>query len=170
MDGTFTPAEVEGWTLEGVRFSKKGEWEPLALTSIPPRVFSEVMRDLDLVVSVAHRGGVDPEASASTVGMRTALLQETCALLKINNVRVKDSHALITGQLGNYNVHLGSAVVHRQPGGHLCIVPVHAQHRGRLFLPFADDDPKTAEVLSKTIMLARDAEIQDPNILDQIRG
>ena len=51
----------------------------------------------------------------------------------------------------------------------VCIVPVHAQHRGRLFLPFADDDPRTAEVLSKVILLARDDEIQDPSILEQLR-
>src|SRR5262245_27133940 len=51
----------------------------------------------------------------------------------------------------------------------LCIVPVHTQHRGRLFLPFADDDPRTAEVVSKVLLLARDHEIQDPTILEQIR-
>jgi hypothetical protein len=55
------------------------------------------------------------------------------------------------------------------PGRALFIVPVHAQHRGRLFLPFADDDPKTAEVLSKILLLARDKQIKDPSILDQIR-
>jgi hypothetical protein len=166
----FTPAEVEGATLEGVHFVKRGEWKPLPLTAVPPRLFSEVMRDLDLVVSVAHRGGVDPEASASTVEMRAALLKETCSLLKLANVRFKDAHVLIAGQLGDYSVHLGSGVVHRQPGGALCIVPVHAQHRGRLFLPFADDDPKTAEVISKVLLLARDEEIQDPGILDQLRA
>ena len=55
------------------------------------------------------------------------------------------------------------------PGGSICLVAVPAQHRGRLFLPFADDDPRTAEVLAKVILLARDAEIQDPTVLDQIR-
>jgi hypothetical protein len=45
---------------------------------------------------------------------------------------------------------------------------VHSQHRGRLFLPFADDDPKTAETVSKILLLARDKEIQDPSILEQI--
>jgi len=39
----------------------------------------------------------------------------------------------------------------------------------RLFLPFADDDPRTAEVVSKVLLLARDREIQDPTILEQIR-
>src|SRR5262249_42446121 len=133
-----------------------------------PLVFSEVMRDLDLVVSVAHRGGVDPESSASTVEMRATLVRETCALLKLSNVTVQGRNVLIEGKLGSYSVHLGSGVVHRQPGGALCIIPVHAQQRGRLFLPFADDDPKTAEVVSKVLLLARDTEIRDPSILEQI--
>ena len=37
------------------------------------------------------------------------------------------------------------------------------------FNRFADDDPKTAEVLAKTLLLARDEEIKDPRILRQIR-
>lgn len=167
--GVITLLEVENATLDGVRFTKRDDWLPVPLKSVPPRLFSEVMRDLDLVVSVAHAGGVDPEASASTVEMRAGLLRETCSLLKLKNVRLKSSHALIDGELGNYSVHLGSGVVHKMPGGSLCIVPVHAQDRGRLFLPFADDDPRTAEVVSKVLLLARDREIQDPVILGQIR-
>lgn len=55
----------------------------------------------------------------------------------------------------------------QQPGGYSCIVPVHSQQWGRLVLPFADDDPKTAEVMAK-VLLARDQEIKDPTILEQI--
>lgn len=168
-DYFLTPADVEGLTIASVLFHTRDGWKPIPLADVPPRVFSEAMRDVDLVVSVAHRGGVDPEASESTVEMRAALVRDTCDLLAIDNVRLNDRHALIDGRLGSYSVHLGSAVVHRLPGGHLCIVPVHAQHRGRLFLPFADDDPKTAEVVSKVCMLARDHEIKDPTILEQIR-
>jgi hypothetical protein len=166
--GITTPLEVEGLTFDTVQFLDR-EHKPLELPKVPPRIFSEVMRDLDLVVSVAHRGGVDPEASASTVEMRTALLQETCELLGIKNVKLNKSHAVIKGFLSDYTIHLGSAIVHRLPGGAVCLVPVHAQHRGRLFLPFADDDPKTAEVISKTLLLANDQEIQDPIILEQLR-
>lgn len=170
QEGFFTPAEIEGLTLESVFFTKRSDNEPVKLTSLPPRLFSEAMRDLDLVVSVAHRGGVDPEASASTVEMRAALVEETSRLLKLGNVRVKDRYALIKGDLGEYSVHLGSAITRKMPGESLFIVPVHSQHRGRLFLPFADDDPRTAEVMSKVLLLARDRDIKDPNILDQIRG
>lgn len=84
-------------------------------------VLSEAMRDVDMVVSVAHRGGVDPEASASTVEMRSTLVRETCRLLKLDNVRLQNAHALVDGELGHYSVHLGSAGVHRLPGGALCI-------------------------------------------------
>jgi len=165
---TFTPLDVEGLTIEGVRFTRRGEWKPMPLAEVPPRLLSEAMRDLDLVVSVAHQGGVDPEASASTVEMRAALVREAAALLKLDNVRFQKSHVLIDGKLATYSIHLGSAIVHLQPGGFVCIVPVHGQHRGRLFLPFADDDPRTAEVVSKVLLLARDREIKDPTILEQL--
>ncbi|MBN1318590.1 MAG: DUF4132 domain-containing protein [Anaerolineales bacterium] len=168
LGGYFTPAEVEGLTLEEIRFTRRGEWKPLDLVDIPPRIFSEVMRDLDLIVSVAHMGGVDPEASESTIEMRASLIRETCAMLGITNVTLQGKRALIEGELSSYSVHLGSSVVHRQPGGAICIVPVHSQHRGRLFLPFVDDDPRTAETLSKVLLLARDKKIKDPVILEQI--
>ncbi len=56
------------------------------------------------------------------------------------------------------------------PGTALPIVAVHSQHRGRLFLPFAAADPRTAEVLSKVLLFARDREIRDPGILQWIRA
>ena len=163
-----TAAEIEGLTVETVQFRKRDETKLMKLSAVPPSVFSEVMRDVDLVVSVAHRGEVDPEASASTVEMRSALVRETCSLLGLKNVSLKGTHAIINGYYGQYSLHLGSAGVHRIPGGALAILPVHAQHRGRLFLPFADDDPRTAEIMSKVLLLARDEEIQDPSILDQL--
>jgi hypothetical protein len=39
-----------------------------------------------------------------------------------------------------------------------------------VFLPFADDDPRTAEVIAKVVLLARDDTISDPTILEQLRG
>ena len=170
QEGFFSPAEIDGLTLEEVRFSPPGSWDAVTLDQIPPRIFSETMRDLDLVVSVAHIGGVDPEASASSIEMRAALVTETARVLELDNIRIEEPRVFVDGSLGRYNVHLGSAMTHRQPGGALFIVAVPSQYRGRLFLPFADDDPKTAEVLSKVLMLARDAEIRDPTILEQIRA
>ena len=170
QEAFYTPAEIEGLTLEEMVFTPKGLWTEMDLRDVPPRLFSETMRDLDLVVSVAHRGGVDPEATASTVEMRAALVKETCELLGLENVELQPNHAIVRGQLGTYSVHLGSANVSLMPGTALPIVAVHSQYRGRLFLPFADDDPRTAEVLSKVLLLARDREIRDPSILEWIRA
>ncbi len=167
-DGMFTPAEAEPPMIDGVHFTRRGEYLAQPLESVPPVVFSEAMRDLDLVVSVAHAGGVDPEATASTTEMRAALIRETARLMKLDNIELVGAHAVISGKLGEYSLHLGSGTVHRRPGGALCIIPVGAQHRGRLFLPFADDDPKTAEIVAKALLLARDHEIKDPTILEQL--
>ncbi len=167
--GYSTPAEAAAPAVGSVSFRRRGDWKPVKLTDVPAVLFSEAMRDLDLVVSVAHVGGVDPEATQSTTEMRAALVATACALLKLSNVKLEGKHALIAGEYGHYSVHLGSAVVHKQPGGALCVVAVNAQHRGRLFLPFADDDPRTAEVVSKVLLLAKDHEIQDPTILEQLR-
>jgi hypothetical protein len=168
--GFLTPGDAAAPAVGAVVFHRRGDWRQLPLSEVPGLIFSEVMRDLDLVVSVAHVGGVDPEATQSTVAMRADLLRETCRLLKMENVNLDGRHALVRGEYGHYSVHLGSGVVHKQPGGALCVVPVSAQHRGRLFLPFADDDPRTAEVISKVLLLARDRDIQDPTILQQIAG
>lgn len=168
MADWFSPAEVESPTLETVVFSDLKTGQNVDFSLIDARIFSEVMRDIDLVVSVAHAGAVDPEASHSSIEMRSVLLKETMRLFKINNVEIGGNHARIKGKQGEYSVHLGSAVVHQLGVGYLSILPVHSQHRGRLFLPFVDDDPKSAELISKVLLLARDEQIQDPTILRQL--
>ncbi|MCL9660907.1 DUF4132 domain-containing protein [Paenibacillus hunanensis] len=165
----FSPADTEAPTLETVQFHDRSTYKPIPLEDVPPIVFSEVMRDLDLVVSVAHVGGVDPEASLTTIELRRVIVEETTRLLKLDNVKIDRNHAMIQGKLGEYNVHLGSAIVHKQTVGAIHIVPVHSQHRGRLFLPFLDEDPRTAEIVSKILLLAEDQKIKDPQILEQLR-
>jgi len=170
VNGWGSPTEVEDATIDDVTFHPAGRWQPLPLADVPARVFSETMRDLDLVVSVAHTSGVDPEASESSTTMRGRLVDETASMLGMTNVEVGGHHARVKGMLGTYSIHLGSGVVHRIPGNAVCIVPVSAQHRGRIFLPFADDDPRTAEVVAKVVLLARDDKIKDPTILQQLVG
>ncbi|MDH6303628.1 hypothetical protein M2459_000438 [Parabacteroides sp. PF5-5] len=165
----FSPADAEAPTLEWVAFHDRKTYKQIPIEKIPDILFSEVMRDVDLAVSVAHVGGVDPEASHSTIEMRRAIVEFTMPLFKLTNVRFEKNFAFITGTLGNYNIHLGSGVIHQEAGSAIAVLPVHSQHRGRLFLPFVDEDPKTAEILSKIILFAEDQKIKDPFILDQIK-
>ncbi|WP_084410739.1 DUF4132 domain-containing protein [Paenibacillus glacialis] len=170
MADWFSPSESEAPTLETVQFFDRNTYKSVALDKVPPILFSEVMRDVDLVVSVAHVGGVDPEASLTTIEMRSVIVRESLRLLKIDNVRLEGNYARIDGSLGEYGVHLGSGMVYRQATGAMHIIPVHSQHRGRIFLPFIDEDPKTAEILSKIVMLAEDKKIKDPQILMQLQS
>ena len=170
MADWFTPADIEAPTLEYVAFFHRKTGEALKIDDIPEVIFSEVMRDVDMAVSVAHAGGVDPETSHSTVEMRAAILSFTLPLLRLNNVRVDGNHALVEGKLARYSIHLGSGVIHQIGGTMLSVLPVHSQHRGRIFLPFVDEDPKTAEIISKVILFSEDHKLKDPTILSQISG
>lgn len=170
MADWFSPSDVESPTLESIVFSHRKDFKNIALGEIPPYIFSEIMRDVDLVVSVTHTGGVDPEASLSTVELRKVIAEESARLFKLKNVSFKDRHILVQGKMASYNIHLGSGVVHKQPGGYLNILPVHSQHRGRIFLPFMDEDPRTAEIVSKMLLLAEDHKIQDPTVLQLIQS
>ncbi len=165
----FSPSDTEAPTLEWVEFSDRKTFESLTIDKVPDLIYSEVMRDVDLAVSVAHAGGVDPETSHSTIEMRRAIVEFNLPLFGLKNVTLTDSHALIRGTRAVYNVHLGSGVVHQEGGAMLNILPVHSQKRGKLFLPFVDEDPKTAEIMSKIVLLAEDKKLKDPFILDQIR-
>ena len=165
----FSPADIEAPTLEWVDFFDRKTFKKLPIDDVPDLIFTEVMRDVDLVVSVAHVGGVDPEASHSTVEMRRAIVQYSLPLFHLTNVRLEGSHAHIHGKRGDYTVHLGSGVVQQKAGAMINVLPVHSQHRGRLFLPFLDEDPKTAEIVSKIILFAEDGKIKDPFILEQIK-
>jgi hypothetical protein len=123
---------------------------------------------LDLVVSVAHVGGVDIEASLSSIELRAVIVEETAVLFQLNNVTIEKNHIFIKGKKGDYTIHLGSGIVHKVPAQMLSISPVSTQSRGRIFLPFVDEDPKTAEIVSKVLLLAKDGEILDPSVLSQL--
>lgn len=169
MADWFSPSDVEAPTLEYVIFTDRKTGKHLKIKDVPDIIYSEVMRDVDLAVSVAHAGGVDPETSHSTIEMRRAIVACNLSLFQTKNVTLEGNHAIIDGKLGQYTVHLGSGVVHQLGNAMLFVVPVHSQRRGRIFLPFVDDDPKTAEIMSKILLFAEDQKIKDPNILRQIR-
>ena len=165
----FSPADIEAPTLEEVQFFDRKTFKPILIDEVPDLIFTEVMRDIDLVVSVAHIGDVDPEASHSTIEMRKAIIEFNCKLFKLKNVTFTENHALIKGERAEYSIHLGSGLIHQKAGSAINVLPVHSQHRGRVFLPFIDDDPKTAEIMAKVLLFAQDDKIKDVFILEQIK-
>lgn len=164
----FSPSDIEAPTLEWVVFSNRKTFQSLKIKDVPDIVYSEIMRDVDMAVSVAHAGGVDPETSHSTIEMRKVIIEFNLPLFGIENVVLSGSHAIITGKRAEYNIHLASGIIHKAAGHMINVLPVHSQSRGKIFLPFIDEDPKTAEIMSKIVLFARDEKIKDPYILSQI--
>lgn len=164
----FSPADIEAPSIDYVAFTSRRSGQPVLIRDIDDITFSEVMRDVDLAVSVAYVGGVDPLTSFSTLELRQTILRYTCQLMQLANVTIDGHFAVIRGGFNTYRVHLGSGVVHQDGGSAIHIVPVYSGHRGKVYLPFLDEDPLTAQILSKTILLAEDGKIKDPEILRQI--
>ena len=168
----FSPSDVEAPTIEYVRFSRT-RYVPDApdfqISNLDPLLYSEVMRDIDMAVSIAFVGGVDPETGQSTKELRAAIVRCTAELMKFANVSISGNHVYIKGMLANYTVHLGSGLVRQEGGTVIPIIPVHSQHRGRIYLPFMDEDPKTVEIISKVVLLAEDNKLKDPTILKWIQ-
>jgi hypothetical protein len=164
--------------------------EPLPLETIPPLVFSEIMRDVDLFVGVASVGN-DPSWSdggpggryrdywqsysfgelSATAQTRRALLEHLLPRLKIaGRCTLGDRFLVVRGSLRTYKIHLGSGNILMEPNDqYLCIVPKQTVAGGeRVFLPF-EGDATLAVILSKAFLLADDAKITDPTITSQLK-
>lgn len=165
----YTPAEIESPTIEEVRFVNNKTNKAANMKDLSKILYSETMRDLDLVVSVAYVGGVDPLLNHTTIEMRKKIIEHNLKLFKINNYKLEEKHISIEGKLGSYSIHLGSGTIHVKGKGMLPVFPVHSQQRGHIFLPFVDEDPKTSEIISKILMLAKDHTIKDPSVLVHLR-
>lgn len=172
-----------------------GRWgrqrdEPLPLETIPPLVFSEILRDVDLFVGVASVGN-DPNWSdggpggryrdywhsysfgelSATAQTRRALLERLLPRLKIaERCSLSDRFLNVRGDLRGYKIHLGSGNILMTPNDqYLCIVPKQATtDHERLFLPF-EGDGVLSVILSKAFLLAEDTKITDSTITSQIK-
>ena len=155
-------------SIDWIDFYDRMNDKVVSVKEVPDIVYSEIMRDVDLAVSISYVGGVDPETCRSSIEMRKVIAEYNMELFGLKNVEFAGNHAVITGKRGSYTVHMGSGIVHRRGGPQIYIRAVPAQRRGRIFLPFVDEDPKTAEILSKIILFAQDDKIRDAEILRQM--
>ena len=185
-------AHASGGGYQTVQWNRGGEGEPLPLEDIPPLVFSEIMRDVDMFVGVASLGN-DPNwldggsevryrdywhsysfgdltESAKT---RKQVLEMVVPRLKIaRHCKLTDKFLVVRGDIRTYKIHLGSGNILMEPNDqYLCIVPARGaggMAKDRVFLPF-EGDQTLAVILSKALMLAEDKKISDPTITRQLK-
>lgn len=53
--------------LEYVSFHNRKDYQPITISEIPPVIFSEVMRDVDIAVNAGHDRSTNPDVSPSTL-------------------------------------------------------------------------------------------------------
>ena len=161
----------------------------LPLTDVPAKVFSEVMRDVDLFVGVASVGN-DPNWQdggpegrfrdywqdysfgdlSTTAKTRKAVLGRLVPRLKIaDRCSFADRFLVVRGDVRTYKIHLGSGNILIDPGDrYLCIVPNASQAKADTpMLPF-EGDRTLSVILSKAFLLAADDKITDRTILSQL--
>ncbi|MEU6421815.1 DUF4132 domain-containing protein [Streptomyces spiralis] len=174
-------------STDQVRFDRRteGAWREAPLAEVPPLVFSEAMRDVDLFVGVTSIAA-DPdwtdagpgrtywersgfaELTASAEARREALERILPRLKIAERCSLDGRFLVVAGDLRTYRIHLGSANILMEPdGSYLCIVPARASSNGKVFLPFEDD--RLSLILSKAFLLAADTKITDESILMQIK-
>jgi hypothetical protein len=182
-------ASGSGFTSRAARPGDAEINEPIPLADVPPLVFSEIMRDVDLFVGVASVGN-DPtwqdggpegryrdywhgysfgELSA-TAQTRKVVLERILPRLKIGDrCSFSDRFLVVRGDIRTYKIHLGSGNILMSPNDqYLCIVATQgAGEPGGVFLPFEGDNTLSI-ILSKAFLLAADAKIKDPTINRQI--
>lgn len=164
--------------------------EPIRMEEVPPLVFSEIMRDVDLFVGVGSIGN-DPawqdggrearygeywqnysfgELSATAISRRE-ILERLIPRLKIaSQCTLSDRFLVVQGTRRRYKIHLGSGNILMEPNDqYLCIVPDAKARAGtpQVYLPF-EGDATLSIILSKAFLLAEDKAIKDPVILRQL--
>ena len=170
-----------------VRFYENGQ--QLNMIDVPPLVFSEVMRDVDLFVGVTSIGndpdwtdngnnrftnywqGYTQQDLTQTAKTRKAVLEKLIPKLKIaNQCSFTERHLVVKGKIRTYKIHLGSSNILMEPNDqYLCIVPdQRTKTSGGLFLPF-EGDRMLSIVLSKALLLAADDKIKDLTITRQLK-
>lgn len=176
-------------TTDQVRFCDSAGG-PRPLEQVPPLLFSELMRDVDLFVGVCSVGN-DPTWTdqgqrtgfdywrdfafgqlSESAQTRRELLERLLPRLKIaDRCSLTDRFLVVRGDLRLYKIHLGSANIVMEPNGqYLCIVRDASRSRdGHPILPF-EGDGTLAVILSKAFLLAEDRKITDPTIVRQIRA
>jgi uncharacterized protein DUF4132 len=188
-------------TTDEIRFMPigPGPQRPLALSDVPPLVFSEAMRDVDLFVTVASVAvaGNQPVAMAAresipwpdhaspwaeywhrmtfgelspTALMRRTAIEQTLSELAIaDRCELLDRWLRVRGDARIYRIHLGSGNVVMEPDDRYLAFDPPRNPTSGVFLPF-DDDSMLALILSKALMLANDRAIRDREIIRQIEA
>ena len=141
----------------------------MKLDEVDPIVFSETLRDVDLMIALSANNVYDYELSMSTFEMRRAMIAAILEILGIKNVSFLKENIKIDGYYGTYVVNIKTGLVFKEGKGNLLLKTVDNYDKP-LMLNFIDEDPMSADIVTKVMLLSDDKKITDSAILAEVCG
>ncbi len=184
--GLYSTNAADGNSLFYYLQTHRTLFKNMNLEDVPEIIFSEVMRDIDLFVSVASvaldpawlshnpqiqfRDFVDDLPFGPLADSRKEMLQRIVPMLKVaDRCSFSERHLIVRGDLCTYKIHIGTANIFMLPDElFLCIHGTETRGPANFFLPF-EGDAVLSEIVSKVLLLANDKKIKDETIMSQIR-
>jgi hypothetical protein len=166
-------AEQERTVAGVIRFAKgvpEGERtridRKLQLGEVPPSFLSEILRDADLVCSVAA-AEAKAQPSSEVQQRRADAVRAVLSPLELECVSFEGDFVRVKGKLAEYKVSCANASITREPGKQTYMFPAGTRLQNeKLFLPFADeDDELLSAVCTAVLILAHDDQIKDKSLL-----
>lgn len=154
--------------LHTITFVDRKTHEIVDLKDVDEVTYSEVLRDVDLMVSISSNAIYDYELAMSTTLIRQEILKSIISILRLDNVSFLKENIKIEGKFGSYLINIKTGMVFMEGKGNLLIKSLYSTNKA-LLLDFIDEDPMTADIISKAIVLSNDTNIKDPSILVQIK-
>lgn len=153
--------------LESIMFIDRHSCDIKKLDSVDPVVFSETLRDVDLMIAISANNVYDFDLAMSTFEMRRAMLGSMIDILGLKNVTFLKENIKILGKYGTYVINIRTGLTFKEGKGNLLIKTIDNYDKP-LALDFIDEDPMTADIVTKTLILSADADIKDPSLLMKI--
>lgn len=167
-------------------FQNHGE---MLMENIPPIIFSEAMRDVDLFVAVTSvasdpnwadggpegrfgnywRARAFGDLGESAKTRKDIIAKLVPKLAFSDKLEIGEKVLKVKGTQHEYHIHFGSGNIMMMPGNkYLCIVKASGGRKeDKIYLPF-EGDTLVSIILSKAQMLIHDDKIKDPSILSQL--
>jgi len=154
--------------LHTITFVNRKTEEIIQLKDVDDITFSECLRDVDLMISISSNAIYDIELAMSTTQMRQEILKSLVEILGLQNVTFLKDNIKIEGHYGGYIINIRTGLVFMDGRGNLLLKSIYS-NKQPLLLDFVDEDPMTADIISKAVYLSNDINIKDPTILMQIK-
>ena len=103
----------------------------------------------------------------STTEIRQEILKSLIDILTLNNVSFLKDNIKIEGTYGSYLINIRTGLVFMDGRGNIFVKTIYSTNTP-ILLDFIDEDPLTADIISKVIYFSNDNKIKDQSILIQI--